>query len=329
MRLLSSSDRTQTAAALLLASTCTLAACIDLFHSTDFGSCATNEAGQCVGGGPDGGHMDGRADGTRPKDGSGPGSDSTAHHDGPTSHQDGGAPSDATATDSSRTDASHVDAPKTPPDTGVDAGTDFCAFDEATAASYAAHACLWLGACVGVGDLNELGNCYPLAQMAYDCKLNPNQRVHGALHEFWDKLRDANNCSTVLEAVFGPYFDGGTPSACVGGTLSCDLSNDILTTCGIDGGFALAVNCEMRGYQCSSGVGCTPPGGSCSASTKGSCSPGANKNLFTQCQTVAPRRGRSDASERRARLHLLRRRPLHRAGRRRRWMRARRCRHPL
>jgi hypothetical protein len=131
-------------------------------------------------------------------------------------------------------------------------------------------------------DLNEYGVCYTNARLAYDCSLNPNQRVRGALYTYWDALSKATTCDDVLAAI----FPAGVP-VCTSSGASCgtDLTDggryaNVVVACG-DGGFSSAVNCQMRGYSCVSGV-CGNGGAACTATPTASCA----GNTLRSCQLV-------------------------------------------
>ncbi len=278
--------------------------CVDLFHSTDFGTClgdggpgcsqpegapardapapdgrARKDAGHKDAGQKDAGHRTDAGDATVPPH-------DAAHDATPDSGHD--AAHDQHVVDAGR-DAAHdahdagVDAPRP-----VDAGTDFCAWSADTAASHAVYACLWLGACAGNPGLNEFGTCYPNALMAYNCALNPNQRVTGPLHTYWDALWQASSCDAVLAAVFAgraPTCGERADASAAGGVMGCVATSDgggasVATVC-IDGGLAAAVHCDMEGYRCIEGS-CTNGGSPCSQPTAASCT----GNVFHSCQNV-------------------------------------------
>jgi hypothetical protein len=243
-------------AAVALAAVCSVAAfggCVDLFHSTDFSTCSP-DAGTCS---PPA--ESGTGDATRPHDG---GSGKDAAKDGARGAGDAtldGHPGTHDAGGDGQTvgdGGTLSDGGGHPPDAGVDSGTNFCtAYAEpGSAAAAAQHACLWLGACAGNNDLNEYGTCYPNALMAYDCNLNPNQQVRGALHAYWDALRDVTSCAEVMAAIFpdGASCDG-TFSGCVEQSGS-NKALDVVATC-VNGVVISAVNCEMAGYTCDSSTG--------------------------------------------------------------------------
>ena len=283
-----------------------LSGCVDLFHSTDFGGPGcSSEAGAA-------GCRDGSAmDATKPRDAGKDVGDAHAHADATSTRpkdatvdhhapvSDGG--SDATdgsvaveggsdgATEATTVvEAGSPDVVTTHP---LDAGTDFCTkYNSTTAAAAAAHACFWLTGCGGSVDLNEFGTCYPNALRAYDCALNPNQKVRGALHAYWDVLATATSCEQVYAAVFGQ-----TPPACTNASAVC--GSDL-----VDGGMAFgnvlvqcmsntlisAVNCSMAGYVCSESAGaCAVP-----KSNSGPCQDAGvpasvcQGGVFHSCQTV-------------------------------------------
>jgi len=249
-------------------------ACVDLFHSTSFDLCESNgDAPGCAdagaldatlrdGGGRDGG-QDARVNGDS--------------HVGRDAGDGGPAKADAGGHDAGGDGGGAIDSGPPP----MDAGTDFCTFSSAQAAAYAQKACLWLGACVSNADLNEYGKCYPLALEAYDCTLNPNQRVReGALHTFWDGLWHAGSCADVEKA-------NGVPPSCTPSITGCTSARDggatdLVVAC-TDGGnrYAKLVNCEMAGYTCNIGA-CTNSPLSCSGGASGGC----NGNVLHSCQHV-------------------------------------------
>ena len=259
-------------------------ACVDLFHSTNFDLCESNgDAPGCADAArspdatlSDGGRKDSGLDGRVNGD----------SHVGRDAGDGGSSKSDAGGHDAAADTHESLDS-KPPP--GLDAGTDFCTFTTAQAAAYAEHACLWLGACVSNTDLNEYGKCYPLALEAYDCVLNPNQRVRpGPLHVFWDGLWKAASCNDVYKAV-------GVSSTCTPSATNCMSahvggSTDLVVTCPDGGnGYATLVNCEMAGYTCSEGA-CTNGGVPCTGAT-GACS----GNTLHSCQQVEVEAGTATA----------------------------------
>jgi hypothetical protein len=265
-----------------------LLGCVDLFHSTDFGAgagsgCAVEAGGSGCADGAQG------TDGPKKKDAGG---------DGQTGPRDGGHPGDGGAHDGTvdhggTGDGGHgVDAPADSPGPGdaghdakVDTGTNFCSFTSAEAKAAAQRACLWLGACAGNTGLNEYGTCYPIALLAYDCSLNPDQEVRaGALHAYWDALAHATSCGDVMAAIFPAFVPLCTnPVASCGTDLAGGaLLGDVVTICG-DGGFTSAVNCQMLGYTCSAGT-CTNGGAACTAPSAGCVGPSGN--ILHACQNV-------------------------------------------
>lgn len=253
--------------------------CVNLFHSTDFGGACPEDAAGCREAAP--------VDATKARDvredhATRKPQDATIDHDGGATKdaaRDAGAPPDAGHDAQPASDA----RPATDAPTPADSGTNFCAWDSAMAQASAQHACLWLGACAGNAGLNAYGTCYPNALLAYDCELNPNQQVRGALHAFWDALWHATSCKEVLRAV----FPAGVPK-CVSGSNICgndlpdaDVYRNVAVACAA-GAFASAVNCQMAGYTCSSGV-CTNGGAACKGSaTAGSCA----GSVFHSCQFI-------------------------------------------
>jgi hypothetical protein len=245
--------------------------CVDLFHSTDFGVAGgvCDDAGVCVApdAGGDGGGVKKRDGGADARVGDGGVRDGTVDHGGT---GDGGRDGGGSTDGSVGPDAG---------DAGVDSGTDFCtAWTPAVAASHAEQACRLLGACVGNFDLNEYGVCYTNARLAYDCSLNPNQHVRGALHAYWDALSKATSCGGVLDAI----FPAGVPTCASSGCGAGSYGN-VVTICADGGGFTSAVNCQMRGYTCVAGV-CGNGGSPCTGAGE-SCG-GAKGNTLRACQTV-------------------------------------------
>jgi hypothetical protein len=167
----------------LLAAGAGAAACIDLFHSTDFDTLCVVDAAAC----PDGG------DGAPPGDG--PNSDGGPGDDGP-NPGDGGADVDSAI-----------------------APTDFCAWDASTSHESARRACALVGACLGPYGTNELGKCFENALRAYDCQMNPSFPLFrdSDVHRYWDCLQKARSCADVTHCV----FPNGEPSCSVGSSILC------------------------------------------------------------------------------------------------------------
>ena len=110
--------------------------------------------------------------------------------------------------------------------------TDFCQWDPATAAQNARRACAWLGACEGVFGGNALGPCVMQAELAYDCNANPDRKVLGATHAYWDCLSQVTSCSDVRACV-APGNDDG----CQGDSPAyeaCDTTTGTFIACGAD-----------------------------------------------------------------------------------------------
>ena len=175
-----------------------------------------------------------------------------------------------------------MDAKQQTGDASEDAGTDFCSWGSSTAQAHAEHACAWLGACAGSEDLNDFGACYPLALMAYDCVLNPNQQVRGALHAYWDSLWQVKSCDDVRKAIFaGQSIACNNPVASCGSDLVSGAFKDVAVACA-DGGFSVAVNCAAAGFGCQEGE-CKLLG---ERSCTGSPLVGCDGTIFHSCQPV-------------------------------------------
>ena len=265
----------------VLVASVALVACVDLFHSTDFGGCA---GGGCVEGGSTSGDASARDSGRdathdTSHDGSLPKGDAVAEARADGRRKDSGSEASTAPGDSGadsplgKMDAGH--------DSGMDAGTDFCAWSESTAAANAEHACLWLSGCFAAYGLSEYGTCYPTALLAYDCALDPNQKVRGSLHAFWDALRSAESCDAVLQAM----FPAAVPGCTMNSTHQC--IGNILVACGSNAKIVSAANCETVGYTCSNGT-CQPPGGAigCGATVAQSPTPTCDGGVFHSCQEV-------------------------------------------
>ncbi len=109
---------------------------------------------------------------------------------------DGSLLSDA-GTDAPREDVMRADADASPLPP-----TDFCGWTRQTAHDNARHACAWLGACAGPFGNNVFGTCLDHALRTYDCTLNPNRKILGEAHAYWDCLWQATSCSDVTRCVF-------------------------------------------------------------------------------------------------------------------------------
>jgi len=78
-----------------------------------------------------------------------------------------------------------------------------CVSDHDAAASLAAHACAWLGACELPFGNNAFGSCTISARLAYDCTLNPLHQVKGATKDRWACLSHVASCGDVASCLFG------------------------------------------------------------------------------------------------------------------------------
>ena len=142
--------------------------------------------------------------------------------------------------------------------------SNFCAWDRETARKNAEHACAWLGACAGPLGNNALGTCMSNALLAYDCRINPNRKVLGKLHDYWDCLWQAGTCDVVNRCVHPKGVESCTPSA-------ADYFG-----CGGGGGPEFEENATVRIACSDAGVllaqeNCLAVGQTCVASTSQSC----------------------------------------------------------
>ncbi len=150
------------------------------------------------------------------------------------------------------------------PITNADAmPTDFCKWDSATARARAAHACAWLGACVGPLGNNALGTCMVNALLAYDCRINPARQVMGPLHAYWDCLASADTCGAVNHCV---YPNGVQPCS--------NVTTEYFGCEGADGSFlenaSVRVDCRPGGKLVAA-ENCIAVGQTCSALSPGAC----------------------------------------------------------
>jgi hypothetical protein len=247
---------------MLLSASAVAVACVDLFHSTDFGSCGAScgdaSLADVVGGHDvrdaprDTGH---RADATM----------SDAHFE---AAADGGAPGDGAGPgESGGHDAAHDAGHDV--DRSVDA--DFCSWSTSEARTKAAHACLWLGACLGTMETNDFGKCYADALLAYDCQLNPQLQVSGPLHAYWNALFQAASCNDVKAAVFpeGVPMCTNPAATCANQLEGGTAYGNVAVECADGGGFLSAASCAAEGLTCSAGHCVVPGDASCSAGCVG------------------------------------------------------------
>ena len=141
--------------------------------------------------------------------------------------------------------------------------TDFCLWDAATAQSNAIRACTLLAACeTPLGD-NATGSCLANAILAYDCVANPNRKVKGAAHDFWDRLAHAATCGDVDRLV----FQGSVPTCTIRdgftGFTACQ-GERTRVECDTSGSRVYAESCGASARVCSSAGNagtCTGTGG--------------------------------------------------------------------
>ena len=167
-------------------------------------------------------------------------------------------------------------------DAARDAGpTAFCSFTQAQAHDHAVHACAWLGACESPLGNNAFGTCMIQATLAYDCAVNPNRPVLGAMHDYWDCLWKVDSCAAVEKCVrpLGP--------------LGCSGNNVDYTQCENAGGDAGDPNTRISCRASSSttempaaGVeNCVGAGRTCARFPQGDCNGSAtNTCLVNGCE---------------------------------------------
>jgi hypothetical protein len=162
------------------------------------------------------------------------------------------------------------------------APTDFCSWDAATARTNAEHACGWLSACELPLGNNDFGPCMISATLAYDCAANPDRKVQGALHEYWDGLWQAKTCADVDRAVFPGAGAGDKVPACQGaGFAACGVQYDggdnsaVRVECDEAGAPARGENCISQGRTCA--------GGACVGSATTPCATGCSGAQLADC----------------------------------------------
>jgi hypothetical protein len=176
-------------------------------------------------------------------------------------------------TDGSVTDAADVNVRDA--SDGGDAArggpTDFCAWSYEQSHHNARRACAWLGACAGAFSDNAFGKCLDTAILAYDCDVNPNRKVIGKAHDFWDCLWQADSCTAVSTCLFA----GAPPTCAASVSENRRCSGPTIRDCAANDAAAppvAAENCTMTGRTCASGncVGgstCDDAGATCDTST--------------------------------------------------------------
>jgi hypothetical protein len=170
-------------------------------------------------------------------------------------------------------DAVVADAPREATrDAGNTGPTDFCTWMPREARAHAEHACAWLGACAGSSGDNAFGTCMLDAVRAYDCATNPDRKVLGGLHEYWDCLWQATDCDAVHLCV-NPARVEADAAACTG--VACDVTK--LRDC--SGGMGvLGVDCAfLGGSDCvttNAGPACVAAGDACAATAEVTCAAG-------------------------------------------------------
>jgi hypothetical protein len=187
---------------------------------------------------------------------------------------------DATACSDARAEADAIVEP-----------ADFCRWTASEALARAKDACAWLSACQLPLGGNKVGTCMARALLAYDCGANPNRRVKGRAHEYWDCLSRARSCDAVAACTFpagSPVCepDGGQFFAC--GT---EANRAARIECANDRPKALGESCATAGQICRNGA-CAAEGecsvSGCAGTVLKQCDAGANLGL--DCQSFGGQR---------------------------------------
>ena len=209
-------------------------ACVDLFHSTDFGDACSDDpsSASCA--------------------------DASAHHDAST----GGAGDGAVAPGSDGG-----------PPLNISPGDPLCSGDPTVAAARVNHACAYLSECGGALGVNAPSACVTAARTVYDCRVAPERPTIGAAGTFWRCVANATSCDAItsciepdgpeqcevpLDSTYVNCESAGDPPKNVASRISCDQR--VMSLTGIE-------NCDATGRGCGNGVCTVSIGSSCVMST--------------------------------------------------------------